>query len=114
MAKTVREQIAAKQAIIAAATAAIADLTAKLGSEVDPAAITDGATVTFDYGKGTTRRALSGVVTGVKPADPANPKSATLVRVAVGTGFDAQIVTIYTSNVKAVTPAVVTEPAEAA
>jgi hypothetical protein len=105
MAKTIREQITAKEALIVAAQAAIVELTAKLGSEVDSAAIVTGAGVTFDYGKGTTRRELSGVVTGVKAADPANPKSATLVRVAVGDGFAAQIVTIYTSNVKSVTPA---------
>lgn len=105
MAKSIREQIAAQVAIITKAQAAIEVLNVKLGDEVDPAQIIEGATVTFDYGKGETKRELTGVVTGVKPADPAVAKSATLIRVAVGTGFDAQIVTVYPASVKKVTPA---------
>ena len=109
MAKTIREQIAAQQAIIVKAQAAIVVLNTKLGDEVDVALIVKGAQVTFDYGKGDTKRELTGYVLGVKPADAANPKSATLVRVAVGEGFDAQIVTIYPANVKKVIAAVVAE-----
>lgn len=113
MAKTVREQIAAQQAIITKAQEAVTLLTAKLDSEVDPAALVEGANVVFDYGKGDTKRSLTGTITGVKPADPAVAKSATLIRVAVGTGFDAQIVTIYPANVtKVVTVAQVEAAAD--
>lgn len=105
MAKSIREQIASQQAAIAKAQAAIVALEARLGEEVDVSQIVAGATVTFDYGKGETKRELTGGVLGVKPADPANPKSASLVRVAVGEGFDAQIVTIYPANVKKVVAA---------
>lgn len=114
MAKTIREQIAAQEAIITKASDAITVLRAKLDSEVDPAALVEGANITFDYGKGDTKRSLTGTITGVKPADPAVAKSATLIRVAVGTGFDAQIVTIYPTNVTKVNVAEVAVEAAAA
>lgn len=99
MAKTIREQIATIDEQVKKLGEKRAELVAKQDSEVDPAHIIAGSTVTFDYGKGETKRVLTGVVTGVKPADPAVPKSATLIRVAVGEGFDAQIVTIYPASV---------------
>jgi hypothetical protein len=99
MAKTIREQIAGVDAQIAKLNAKRSDLVSKQDSEVDPAHIISGSTVTFSYGKGDTKRELVGVVTGVKPANPAEPKSATMIRVAVGDGFEAQIVTIYAASV---------------
>lgn len=95
MAKSIREQIAALEAKLAA-------LKVQAENEIDPSSIVAGATVSFEYGKGDTKRTLSGVITGIKPADPAVPKSATLIRVAVGEGFDAQIVTIYPTAVRSV------------
>ena len=74
------------------------------GEEVAPASLVPGASVVFAYGRGETRRELSGIITGVKPADQDNPKSSTLIRVAVGEGFDAKILTVYHSNVKNITP----------
>ncbi len=103
MAKSIREQIAAAQAKIVALQASIVELEAKVGDEVNAADIVTNATVTFQYGKGDTKRELSGMVLGVKQADPANPKSATMIRVAAGEGFDAPIVTIYVANVTKVT-----------
>jgi ribosomal protein L19 len=100
MAKTVREQIAAVEAQIAKLNEKKTELTAKLGDEVNPAELVSGAQVVFSYGKGTTVRELTGVITGVKLADPAVAKSSTLLRIAAGEGFDAQIVTVYPAAVK--------------
>lgn len=107
MAKSIHEQIKTVEAAIHVQHEKLKVLQALAANEVNPALIVPTATVTFDYGKGDTKRELTGTVTGVKQADPANPKSATMIRVAVGEGFDAQIVTIYTVNVKKVSaPAV--------
>lgn len=103
MAKTFREQIAAKNDQIAKLKLDIIGLEAQAVSEVDPALIVAGNTIVFEYGKAPNRRDLSGLILGVKEADPSVAKSQTLVKVAVGQGFEAQIVTIYPANVKQVT-----------
>jgi hypothetical protein len=66
----------------------------------------------FTYGKGDGKRDLEGQIVGVKPADPADKKSATILNVAVGEGFDAQLVKVYVAQVKKIVVAeVVAEPA---
>lgn len=94
MAKTIRQQIADIDEKIKNLTAARAVLVPKLDSEVDDAAIQAGAVVTFTYGKGETKRELTGQVLGRKNAEPGT-KGGDLIRIAVGEGFDAQIVTTY-------------------
>jgi hypothetical protein len=72
---------------------------------VNPEALTAGVSITFTYGKGNDKRELTGMILGVKLADPAVPKSSTMLRVAVGEGFDAQIVTVYPAQVTKVNAA---------
>lgn len=99
MSKTAIQKIADIDTKIAALNVTRAELVVASENEVDPAKLVSGAVVTFNYGKGKDVRVLEGSIIGVKPADPAVPKSATLLRVAVGEGFDAQIVTIYPASV---------------
>jgi hypothetical protein len=106
MAKTLPEQIVAIDEQITKLTTKRAELQAKIDANIDPASIVAGATVTFDYGKGETRRELVGLVLGVKTTgDENSTKSQTLIKVAVGTGFDATVLVIYPNNVKKLTPA---------
>lgn len=110
MAKTAREKIASIDTQIAALQAKRVELEAKVGNEVDTSKVVAGRTVDFKYGKAPNLRDLTGSVVGVKPAVPGE-KGGTLVRVAVGEGFDAQIVTIFPS---AVTKVYLTEEEQAA
>lgn len=105
MAKSIREQIAAQQTIIDKAMVAKAALETKLGNEVDPAALVTGVIVNFTYGKGDTKREMTGQILGRK--DPAEgEKGSALLKVASGAGYDAVIVTIYPAQVTSVvTPA---------
>lgn len=106
MAKSIRQQITDAVTKRDALNVVIAGLEAKLGQEVDTAAVQAGASITFNYGKGETRKVLSGVVLGRKDAEP-GAKGGDLVRVAVGQGYEAMIVTI---NPGAVTGISVVEP----
>ena len=101
MSKSVADKILAIDTRIAALTAKRAAIILK-GEKVSFESLVPGAIVVFDFGRGETRRELTGVITGVKAADPANPKSGALIRVAVGEGFDAEILTAQPSNVKSV------------
>lgn len=103
MAKTIRQQITDIDTAIAKLQVKRVELEGKLASEVDTAAVQPGRTVTFEYGKGENKRTLTGLVLGRKDAEPGT-KGGDLVKVAVGEGFDAQIVTIYPSNVSAIAP----------
>lgn len=94
MAKTAIQQIADIDASIAKLQAKRAELEASAANEVDFDKVQAGAVVTFTYGKGETKRELTGQVLGRKNAEP-GAKGGDLVRVAVGEGFDAQIVTVY-------------------
>lgn len=111
MAKTIREQIAAAQASIATLNAKVVELTAKLGDEVDYSKVLPGAVVSFNYGKGQTVRVLKGQVIGIKPADPAQPKSSPLIAIAVGEGFDAMIAKVYHTAVTKIETEAPTPPA---
>lgn len=103
MAQSIREKIAAREASIVKLQSEIADLNTQLADEVDPAAAVVGAEVTFDYGKAPNRRTLTGIIIGRKDADPANNKTYTQLKVAVGQGFDAEIVVIPVASVTKVT-----------
>lgn len=112
IAKSIREQIAAQEAIITKATATITAANAaldllrpQLADEVDPTKIVAGAVVVFKYGKGESVRDLTGTVLAIKAADPAQPKSAPQARVAVGEGFEADVKTIYFADVKKIVEA---------
>lgn len=98
MAKTNREKLASVESRIEKLKAEAEVLRANLGNEVDTSKIVAGRVVDFNYGKAPNLRPLSGAVVGVKAAVPGE-KGGTLVRVAVGEGFDAQIVTIFPSAV---------------
>lgn len=103
MAKTNREKLASVNARIAKLQAEAVTLAANLGNEVDTSKIVAGRVVDFNYGKAPNLRPLTGQVVGVKASTPGE-KGGTLVRVAVGEGFDAQIVTIFPSAVTRVVP----------
>lgn len=91
MAKTLRQQLADLDSKIAELTSKRAELAEKLADEVDPSAIKAGAKIAFKYGKPS--QPQQGTVIGRR--DPAEgEKGKPLVRVAVGEGFEAQIVTI--------------------
>jgi hypothetical protein len=94
MAKTIRQQVADLDEQIKKLTAKRDELNAKADSEVDYDKVQAGAVVTFTYGKGETKRELTGQVLGRKNAEPGT-KGGDLIRIAVGEGFDAQIVTTY-------------------
>lgn len=99
MSKTAIQKIADIDAKIAALNVTRAELVIASENEVDPAKLVAGANITFNYGKGKDVRSLEGSIIGVKPADPTVPKSTTLLRVATGEGFEAQVVTIYPASV---------------
>lgn len=99
MAKTALQQIADVDAAIVKLQAKRAELVTAAQNEVDPAKLVAGANIEFAYGKGDTKKNLVGMILGVKLADPEQPKSSTMLRVAVGEGFDAQIVTVYPAQV---------------
>lgn len=98
MAKSLRVQIADIDAKIEKLQVERVGLEAKLGDEVDTSAVQKGVSITFNYGKAPNVRSLDGLVLGRKDAEPGT-KGGDLVKVAVGEGFDAQIVTIYPTAV---------------
>jgi hypothetical protein len=63
------------------------------------------AFVTFNYGKAPNRRVLNGAVIGIKPADPTQPTSYAQAKIAVGSGFDAEILTVPFASITAINPA---------
>lgn len=100
MSKSIRTQLAAVLSQIATLTAKAEELKLLAANEIDTAAVQAGRVVEFEYGKGEGKRILVGVVVGRK--DPAaGEKGGSLVKVAVGEGFDSQVVTIYPQQVKA-------------
>ena len=65
--------------------------------------------VAFSYGRKTptsSPRELLGIVMGVKPASEVDGKrTPAMIKVAVGVGFDAEVLTIYPAQVSAINPA---------
>lgn len=102
MAQTKRQQIEKIQKQIDDLTAKKTALQAQLDKEVNFDHIVTGAQIQFVYGKGDNKRSVVGTVAGVQLADPAQPKSAPMARVAIGEGFEAQLVTVYFAVVEAV------------
>jgi hypothetical protein len=105
IAKSIRQQIADIDTKIASLQVERTKLEEAAKNEVNPEALTAGVVIEFNYGKGTEKRVLQGPIVGVKLADPAVPKSSTMLRVAVGEGFDAQLITVYPAQVTKVIPA---------
>jgi len=102
MAKTIRQQIADLETKIGELQAKKTVLQVKADQEVNFDHIVPGAVIQFPYGKGEGRKVVQGTVAGVQLADPAQPKSAPMARVAIGEGFNAQLVTVYFAVVEAV------------
>lgn len=95
---SIREQIAAKNAKIVKLQAEVAELTLRADTEIDPSLVVVGATVDVVFGRAEKKRSLTGVVLARKSQD----KGPDLIRVQVGEGFEAEIVTAYVSNVTGV------------
>jgi hypothetical protein len=93
MAKSIRQQIADAEAAVAKLNEKITELRTKAESEVDPATIVGGAEVQFTHGKGDNKKTLTGTVLGVRHAVEGE-KGGDFAKVAVGQGFDAQVLTI--------------------
>lgn len=68
-----------------------------------------GDVVAFSYGRKTptsSPRELVGTVMGVKPASEVDGKrTPAMIKVTVGYGFDAEVLTIYPAQVSAINPA---------
>ena len=111
MAKTIRQQLAEIDQKICDLTIKKTALEAKLGDEVNDAHIVPGAVVQFPYGKGEGRRTIEGTVVATKAADPSTPKSAAMVKIAFGEGFDAQFATVYLASVTKVVSSPAAQPA---
>lgn len=98
MAKSNRDRVAEIDAKIAKLNEERAKFLAAAENEVNHDDVQSGRTVTFNYGKAPNVRELTGLVLGRKEPE-AGTKGAPLVKVAVGAGFEAQIVTIYPAQV---------------
>jgi hypothetical protein len=98
-----RSKIAALEAKLSAYTAEInakiAELQVEAAGEVDPAQVTEGATITFNYGRKDNAKVYVGLVLGVKSAE-----GKTTVKAQVGTGFDAEVFVVGLPAITAVTP----------
>lgn len=100
MAKSIRSQLSTVIASITALTIKKGELEVALAAnpEVNTDIAVAGAVIEFKYGKGESVKVLTGQVIG--RADPVadaegKVKGATQLRVATGSGMDAQLVTIY-------------------
>lgn len=101
MAQSNRQKLAAVVAQIALLVTKRDELELAAANEVDYSKVVEGAEVTFNYGKAPNVASKTGSVVGVKePA--AGTKGATQVRVAVGSGFDAVLHTIYLPQITAI------------
>ncbi len=81
---------------ITAAEAEIdAFIAANKGAADIAAGLPGGAVVKFEYGRGDTKKVLTGTVLGTKPQD----KGGVLYRLKHGEGFDEQIVTVLAGAV---------------
>lgn len=94
MAKSTRQQLADLDAAIAklqVRRAALAQATAT--SDVDPDTVQAGMVVSFLYGKGEGRKTLRGTVVGRRDPEEGK-KGGSFVKIAVGEGFDATLVSV--------------------
>ena len=112
MAKSLKQQIIDLEESISKAQVKIEELKVQQANEISEDRLTAGTVIVFVYGKGDGKRDLEGQIVGVKAADPAVKTSSVLFNVAVGEGYDAQLVKVGLSAIKRI---VVTEaPAEPA
>lgn len=93
-----RSKIAAIDAKIAKLQEERAELVAKAETEVDTDSIEAGNIVAFPFGRGETRRELTGRVLGVK----ATEKGAKYLKVLVGDGVETELLTIPAVSVTAI------------
>ena len=101
-----RQKIAALQATIDAAVLKIAELQPAADKEIDTSSLAAGDTVSFEYGRAEKKRNLSGVVIAIKR----EPNKAALVKVQVGDGFDAEILTVFETTIFQVGGAAAVDP----
>lgn len=101
--KSFQEQIKSKEAQIVKLQAAIVDLRTKAENSINYDEVQAGRTVTFNYGKAPNVRSLTGLVLGRK--DKADGvKGPDLVKIAVGSGFDAQTLVVFPQAVTKIEP----------
>jgi hypothetical protein len=94
-------KLAAAQAKVVELTTARDALVLAQANGVNEDALQTGVEVTFNYGRGATRGARTGLIVGRKEAEG---KVGVQLRVAVGEGFDATVLTIYAADVTAIVP----------
>lgn len=99
MTKSIQERIAALKQSIINDSALLQVLEEKAANAFDPSDLVEAAAIQFSFGKGETKRTMEGHILGVRLADPNVPKSRPMIRVAVGSGFEAQILTIHPNDV---------------
>lgn len=112
MAKTRTEQIAEIDKKIETLTLRKTALQAQQDSLVNFADVQTGRVVDFPQGKGDNVRTYTGAVIGRKNAEKEGEKD--LIRVAVGDGFEAQIITLAVAKVTKLHPVEVAEEVQAA
>lgn len=105
-----KAKIASIDAKIKKLTEERAELVALSADEIDTDCIDTGYVITFKYGRGDKVVSKTGTVLGRKVQE----KTADLIKVAVGEGFDAEIVTIYPNAVTKIdsAPSILDQPAE--
>lgn len=96
-----RNKIAEIDAKIAKLQAARAELEQQAANEVDTSTLKAGDVVSFEYGRGEKRRTDTGTVLAVKREEG----KAGLVRVQVGGGFDAEVLTVFEAAIRSVAAA---------
>jgi hypothetical protein len=93
------------QAQIDALIVKLNEAKAEEASQISAAQLTAGVEVTFEYGRAESRTTKQGIVLGVKVPHPDEKKGAVQVKIAVGQGFDAEVVTVYLANIKSIVQA---------
>lgn len=101
MAMTNREKLNAARAKYNDLAKVIADLEVAAANEVDTSTLAKGDTVTAIAGRGEKKREITGTVFGVKRED----KKAAQVRILVGDDADAELITVYESDIRSVVKA---------
>lgn len=105
MAKSIKVQIADTEEAISKLQVKLEELKFAAANEVSEDKLLPGVQVVFVYGTGDNKKDVTGTIIGVKPADPADKKSVTLLNVAVGEGFEAQTIKVAVAKVKKIVAA---------
>lgn len=104
MAKSNRQLLADYTAQIAALQVKVEEVKVKIAGEVNTDDAQPGRTITFVTGKGENKKTVTGEVIGRKNAAPGDKGPGDLLKVAVGEGFEAQLITVYPSSITAIAP----------